>query len=115
VVLSISDTAEMATSHEQGQDMDTATALWAAAIGAGTALATVVLFGALAGRRFRKRARSRGFDGPPWAFAAAHGHGPGHRHGHDHMHMHGGGPCGRRGPGERGEATDAAAAEQAEA
>jgi hypothetical protein len=107
--------------------MDTATALWAAAIGAGTALVTVTLFGALVGRRFRTRARSRGFGGPPWAFAGAHAHahGPGHPHARMRMMAAAGGACGggwggrcegRRRPGadEQPEAS-AAPAEPAEA
>ena len=99
--------------------MDISTALWAAAIGAGASLATIALFGAVAGRRFRNRARRRGFGGPAWAHAHA-GHG-GRCAGHAKFAMAGGhgshGRCARRGDASDAPATDADASvtEQAEA
>jgi hypothetical protein len=99
--------------------MDTSTALQAAAIGAGASLATIALFGAVAGRRFRSRARAmRGFGGP--AFAQA---GPGGRCAHHAKfamaggHGHWQGRCARRGDVSDATATDAdaAASEPAEA
>jgi hypothetical protein len=86
--------------------MDISTALWAAAIGAGASLATIALFGAVAGRRFRTRMHARrrggGFGGPPWAYAGA-----GHRHAH--------GGCRKHGDAHEATSTDADAPASAQA